>query len=517
MAHVQHQHHHSSPQVATTIRPGTSTNNNGHHMSTPFINTRNNLNAHPSFKAISSRFSRSHKRTDSSRVAFTQSHRFSTTSNLSHYSDSSTTNTLVPGELNQTSVSINLIKCAVGAGSFSLPAAFLHAGFWAGILLCCFLGLLAAVTVDMLSAAERHLSSAAGHRLRYPDIALLAFKDDWRGPMLRNACLFGVLATSLGVCAVYVIFISTQITNIVGSDTTTQMDVALMLSPIIVGLALLRSFKYLVFTSILGDVAVLLGLIGTIFIGVSNGIKASPFAPVVPMMANGTTALQHLPAINWSTLPESAGSIAFLFCIHVVILPISQSLKGDANDSVASHKKGFRCVTFSSYFCITLVNVFFGAACVCLFGLETQGNVLSNIAASGTYPSLVLTIRVLLCIDLLFTIPMVLAAGREIIEDTMVDLSCGRNHVGAVRNATRVMLVVVIYIIVATVPKFEEAVSLVGGFANSLMGLILPPLLMYYVVTPQGGWCRWSGSLLISLLGGVLLVSSTYFTVKSLV
>ena len=96
----------------------------------------------------------------------------------------------------------------------------------------------------------------------------------------------------------------------------------------------------------------------------------------------------------------------------------------------------------------------------------------------------------------------------------MVETSCGRRHTGAVRNVTRIALIMVVYLIVAVVPNFEAAVSLVGGFANSLMGLILPPLLMYYVLTPQGSWCRWTGMVSISLLGGVLLVTSTWFTIK---
>ena len=488
-------------------------NNPRHHMSTPLIN---NAAAHPSFRQIHQRNSRMSRRSDSSRFAFAQSHRFSSPSPPS--SPTSTTTSLIPGELGQVSVSVNLIKCAVGAGSFSLPAAFLHAGFWAGCLLCIFLGVLAAVTVDMLTQTERYLSNIAGHRVRYPDLALLAFKDNWKGPALRATCLFGVLCTSLGVCAVYVIFISTQLANIVGSAETTQMDVAFMLSPFIVGLALLRSFKYLVFTSILGDVAVFAGLVGTLFIGWSIGMKASPFAPHTnasnASSTMNTTALEHLPSVNWSTLPEAAGSIAFLFCIHVVVLPISQSLKGN---TMEQQQKGTRCVIGSSYFLITMINLFFGAACVCLFGLETKGNVLTNLGESGVYPTMVIVIRILLCVDLLFTVPMVLAAGREIVEDYCVELECGKNHVGAVRNVTRVMLVVVIYIIVAVVPNFEDAVALVGGFANSLMGLILPPALLFYVVTPQGGWCSWTGSLLISLFGCVLLVSSTYFTIKSLV
>ena len=142
---------------------------------------------------------------------------------------------------------------------------------------------------------------------------------------------------------------------------------------------------------------------------------------------------------------------------------------------------------------------------------------LKNLALGGTYPTLVLVIRVLLCIDLLFTIPMILAAGREIVEDAAVETSCGRKHTSAARNVTRIALVGIIFLIVATVPDFMDAVSLVGGFANSLMGLILPPLLAYYVMTPNGGWGRWLFAVMISTIGSVLLVSSTYFTIKGIV
>ena len=493
-----------------------------HHLSAPLIaannnEARGNTRRRPQSVAfVKASSARHRRRTDSSSVAFSRSHRFSSSillpasSTTTDTTDTTDQQPIVPGELSPTSVSINLIKCAVGAGSFSLPSAFLKAGFWAGIILCCTLGLLASFTVHLLTTVERRLASEVGHRLRYPDLALLAF-NDWRGKALRYLCLFGVMSTSLGVCAVYVIFISSQLQEIVaGLASTNTLEVAFMLSPFIVGLALLRSFKYLVFTSILGDVAVLVGLVGTLYIGVSNGITATPF----DYSTTNHTSLEHLPAVNWSTLPEAAGSIAFLFCIHVVVLPVSQSLRGD---TVQSQQRNFQCVTGTSYFVITVANCLFGAVSVCLFGLETQGNVLKNLALGGTYPTLVLVIRVLLCIDLLFTIPMILAAGREIVEDAAVETSCGRKHTSAARNVTRIALVGIIFLIVATVPDFMDAVSLVGGFANSLMGLILPPLLAYYVMTPNGGWGRWLFAVMISTIGSVLLVSSTYFTIKGIV
>jgi amino acid permease len=384
------------------------------HLSAPLISPSNVTNAEnitrpQSIAFIKRSSARISRRKDSSSIAFSTSHRFSSVEpSRDDYDEQS--QPLISGELSIMSVSINLIKCAVGAGSFSLPNAFLKAGFFAGIVLCLALGLLAAFTVHLLTTVERRLASEIGHRLRYPDLALLAF-NDWRGSALRYMCLFGVMATSLGVCAVYVIFISSQLQEIItGLATTSLLEIGCMLSPFIIGLALLRSFKYLVFTSILGDVAVLVGLVGTLFIGFSNGIKASPFKPVpaslhsvnyYSMNATSNSTLEYLPSVNWSTLPEAAGSIAFLFCIHVVVLPVSQSLRGV---TVKTQQKDFKCVIAASYISITLANAAFGAVCVCLFGLETQGNVLKNLASSGTYPTLVLIIRILLCIDLLFTV-----------------------------------------------------------------------------------------------------------------
>ena len=108
--------------------------------------------------------------------------------------------------------------------------------------------------------------------------------------------------------------------------------------PVVSLLALLRSFRYLALcaatpsvrpieargpcsqslmrstvdyrsTSILGDVAVAAGLIGTIALGLSEGHH-----PRLP------------PAkLDLAELPRAAGNIAFLFLIHVVILPIAQA------------------------------------------------------------------------------------------------------------------------------------------------------------------------------------------------
>jgi len=284
------------------------------------------------------------------------------------------------------------------------------------------------------------------------------------------------------------------------------------------GLALLRSFRYLAFTSIVGDIAVLAGLVGTVTFGLAQGASFTPPS--------------SLPALNVAELPQAAGNIAFLFLIHAVLLPIAQSMSsasppstpiaaslgphgapirsvgiGTGAGAEASHSKqqSFASVAWVSYAVITLGNVVFGGVCYALFADRTASNVLQNLQSGSAG---VTVIQLLLCVDLLFTIPMVLAAGREICEGYAMASWLGAIHETLTRTLTRLVLVLLIFAVAAAIPSFGDAVSLIGGLSNSLTGLILPPLLH----SPD----RLSPTHAISFLGIGLLVSSTVFNIRGI-
>ena len=63
-----------------------------------------------------------------------------------------------------------------------------------------------------------------------------------------------------------------------------------------------------------------------------------------------------------------------------------------------------------------IVNGVFAALCVGLYGSDTASNVVQNMSG-GVYTTIV---KVVLCADLLFTVPIVLAASRSLIEDSLV-------------------------------------------------------------------------------------------------
>jgi len=274
----------------------------------------------------------------------------------------------------------------------------------------------------------------------------------------------------------------------------------------ILALALLRSFQYLAYTSILGDVAVVCGIFGTIWGGFSDG--------------HTLHWPHHMPAINtdWYSgdLLQGLATISFLFLVHILTLPMAQSLHHDLQEP-----KQFHRVVGISYSFITVLNLFFAVFCVCLFHGDPEG-IQNPVIKNLNQGVIAQTIRVLLCLDLLFTIPMVMAVGREIVEESIVPLMPER-HTGMTRNLVRLGLVLAVCGLSEGAIKssginqaFGDVLNLLGGFTNTLVGLIIPPL-VYAKAQTNGGSATFNTLLgCISLVGGFLLVSSTYYTLRSM-
>jgi hypothetical protein len=200
---------------------------------------------------------------------------------------------------------------------------------------------------------------------------------------------------------------------------------------------------------------------------------------------------------------------------------MAQSLDGD----MAQPKK-FNRVVWRSMFFITAANLAFGVICVLVFRDQTQQNIIDNLGTSVV----VKIVRVLLCVDLLFTVPMVLAFGREVLEKSLFDSALGarltaRNALVASILLRTLLVAVVIGIAVGVmdspggVQAFGNLINLVGGGVNSLLGLILPPLFHLKSLSLQNALTV--PALLahgaIITLGLALLGSSTYFTMVSFI
>lgn len=160
-----------------------------------------------------------------------------------------------------------------------------------------------------------------------------------------------------------------------------------------------------------------------------------------------------------------------------------------------------------------------GAFCYLLFGANTQDNIIKNLN-TGT---ILQVVRVLLCIDLLFTIPMLLGAAREIIEETIMAGSWAQRHETFTRNMTRITMLLIVlagtYGVVMgdSNNAFGNVVTLVGGICCFALGFIVPPMLHL----ANHGWLRagvvsFTLHILLTLVGIVGLAASTYFTLAAM-
>jgi hypothetical protein len=173
---------------------------------------------------------------------------------------------------------------------------------------------------------------------------------------------------------------------------------------------------------------------------------------------------------------------------------------------------------------ITVINLSFGIICVLVFRDQTAANIMDNLGTSVV----VKVVRVLLCVDLLFTVPMVMAFGREILEKSLFDSRFGNKFdARSARIASTLLRAVLVAVVIGIAcgvmyssggpQAFGNLINLVGGGVNSLLGLILPPMFYLRTLYLRNELTIPStiGHLGIVVLGFSLLVSSTYFTLYS--
>eukprot|EP00616_Rhizochromulina_sp_CCMP1243_P000617 CAMPEP_0118966964 /NCGR_PEP_ID=MMETSP1173-20130426/4402_1 /TAXON_ID=1034831 /ORGANISM="Rhizochromulina marina cf, Strain CCMP1243" /LENGTH=560 /DNA_ID=CAMNT_0006915847 /DNA_START=32 /DNA_END=1714 /DNA_ORIENTATION=+ len=464
----------------------------------------------------------------------------------------------VVGNVTDFGTAVSLVKCAIGAGSLALPWAFQQGGLWFSFCFTCVLGVISTYTVGLLITCERkvlrqihdrrqseestvsarrstELRVPAPHRylaqkhanrqqLMYPEVALHAFPDTtflWRGRTPINGAQIivdvGIVLTAVGVCAAYLDFLAATLPDVLGSWCN-QAYATLLVTPLLIGLVLLRSFRYLSFTAALGDFSVSAALIAVIAYGFAN-TKDYGYVDF------------GLRAANPVGFGRFFGSVSLLFNIQIVVLPVAHAME---------KPESFHRVNRSSYVFITLVNALFGFLCYGLFGNDVAnpvtgvfGDNLSEVAAATLD-----AVKILLCVDLLFTFPFLFAAGREIVERVVINALFGvmdgvehphrrssgfhlsgeksladkevpifsedglgedagavqgaaaelehrsqspstppqsqRRAIEMTRNITRFAILGVIVGITFGVPCFGDMVNIVGGVVNSIMGFVLP-------------------------------------------
>eukprot|EP00658_Telonema_sp_P-2_P033628 TRINITY_DN24642_c0_g1_i5.p1 TRINITY_DN24642_c0_g1~~TRINITY_DN24642_c0_g1_i5.p1 ORF type:complete len:246 (-),score=83.64 TRINITY_DN24642_c0_g1_i5:345-1082(-) len=198
--------------------------------------------------------------------------------------------------------------------------------------------------------------------------------------------------------------------------------------------------------------------------------------------------------------------------------PMTQSLKSDLE-----RPKDWHFVAHVSYAFIGLLNLLFTVLAVCIFWDDDGGiaSPVTNNLGDGAGPT---TIKLLLCVDLLFTIPMIMAVGREVIENSFLSPTATDHLTELKRTVVRIIYVLVVAGLGLGAIKssginnaFNDVLGLIGGLTNTMVGLILPPFALHRAIrSPLSNPAR-IGGFVISAVGLALLGTSTYYTMHDII
>ena len=419
------------------------------------------------------------------------------------------------GTQSKLSAATNLGKCICGAGSFALPHVFLNEGVLGGTIAMISCGYLAAITMHSINNS-RFLaveSISNGEQRRNPPTSYVELADMALGEKAAKVVFSLTLAASLGVCSTYLVFIGQTLASL--SADVESNNIIHQIAPMIdqntwelitagtvLPLSLIRNYEVFKFTSALGVVAVLGGILVTL----AYGVLVDPGGGIVEALSTDSQ-LKMWPDSFSDAFGGSFGTIAYLFCVNFLTFPIINSMKDAKNDY-----NGAVSLAVGSIF---TVNIIFAIVCLGFYGDATEDLVLQNLD-NGPYLS---ALKILLCIDLLFTFPVVFSSGRQILENALISEDIQQKeeegHISLTLSRTAITSGAVATCYGLTkIGGFGVVANLIGGVAQGTLAFIIPPAIAIALSrrTSEGFEAEEIPNWLIASFGVAVVSSVTYFT-----
>ncbi|KAJ3706828.1 hypothetical protein LUZ61_010533 [Rhynchospora tenuis] len=367
----------------------------------------------------------------------------------------------------------NVFIAIVGAGVLGLPYTFMRTGWAAGVII-----LLA------ISALTFHCMLLLVRTRRSLDVKIVSFGDlgaaVW-GPAGRLSVDIMIVLSQAGFCVGYLIFISNTLAHLYPLQTPVSsvlfapkaIYIWAML-PFQLGLNSIKTLTLLAPLSIFADV-VDLGAMGVVLGQDVSIVLTNP----PPVRAFGSP----------SVLLYGIGVAVYAFEGIGMVIP----LEAEARD-----KSKFGGTLGLSMFCIALIYGSFGVLGYLAFGDETRDIITTNFGSGW----LTLVVQLGLCINLFFTMPVMMNPVFEVAERWF----CNKNYCWWLRCG----LVLVVCMGAMLVPNFTDFLSLVGSSVCVVLGFVLPAAFHLKVLGGELGWGGIAADIAVVLIGTVLAASGTW-------
>ncbi|XP_062081530.1 amino acid transporter AVT3B [Humulus lupulus] len=388
----------------------------------------------------------------------------------------------------------NVFIAIVGAGVLGLPYTFKRTGWALSLLTMLGVAALTHHCMMLLVYTRRRLESIDGFS-KIASFGDLGFTVC--GSFGRLLVDILIILAQAGFCVGYLIFIGNTMANLLTSPTTSMKTTMTLLSSKILGLNPKSFYIWGCFPFQLG-----LNSIPTL----THLAPLSILADVVDLGAMGVVMIEEVIVLlsNRPVVRAFSGFSEFLYGLGVIVysfegigmcLPLESEMK-DKN-------KFGKVLAFSMAF-ISIMYGSFGALGYFAYGEETQDMITANLGAG----LISILIKVGLCVNLFFTLPIMMNPVYEIIER--------RFWGGSYCLWLRWLSVLVVTLVALLVPNFADFLSLVGSGVCCALGFVLPSLFHFLVFKNDTSRTALWSDVTIFVLGIGLGVSGTWYALQEM-
>ena len=209
----------------------------------------------------------------------------------------------------------------LGAGGFALPWAFRQLGYLAGPLILAILTSVSLYALQLLLECAARVKTHNNHIQSYVGIAQSIF-----GTAGARWTYAASISASLGVCGSYLVFIAANLQSLWSTTSPSLSETTLILAtlPVAIALSLVQDMKHFAFTSLLGNVSVILGMLVVLIYGFFYHSNSND------NHKQDSEDSSYVAVGDIQDFSLALGTMGFLFLVHFLVMPIQSSMERPA-------------------------------------------------------------------------------------------------------------------------------------------------------------------------------------------
>ncbi|CAH1389620.1 unnamed protein product [Nezara viridula] len=357
---------------------------------------------------------------------------------------------------------IHMLKASLGTGILAMPDAFHNAGYLVATIGTLVIGFLCTYTIHILISAEYELCKRKKQpSMTYPETAEAAFSEGpkplrYVAKYVPTICNVFLLLYQIGSCCIYVVFISSNIKDVVDQYQAPENRIDIrwyslfLLTPLIL-INWVRNLKYLAPLS-----------------SIANAVTIFSFGLIFYYMFASVPDIETRQAVApFKRLPLFFGTVLFAMEAIGVVMPLENEMKNPRKFGSAFGV--LNCAMLP----ITLLYTFVGFFGYLKYGNETKGSITLNLP---TDQYLAQAARLMLAFAIFITHALACYVAVDISWREYIEPKVERAKVFW-EYLVRTVLVIITFTFAVAIPDLELFISLIGAFCLSTMGLSFPAII----------------------------------------